>query len=91
MADFAIKKRDAKTGNKKERVVAKLSSDQIKGGKWIRGAGGAAYHFFIADTSVCGRSLVFTNLREGPVRRLCPDCYAAVNRATNAVEMFGGS
>lgn len=88
MADFTIKKRDAKTGNKKERVVARLSAAQVDAGRWTRGAGGSAHHFFIDGLSVCGRRQTFTRLPEGPVRLLCPDCYAAVNRATNSVEMF---
>lgn len=86
--EFAIKKRDAKTGNKRERVIVKLSKDQVQAGKWTRGAGGSAYHFFIGDVSVCGRDQVFVGLRDSAVRKLCPDCYAAVNRATNSTELF---
>ncbi len=88
MADFTIKKRDAKTGSKKERVVAKLSQAQVNAGSWTRGAGGSAHHFFIDGTSICGRRETFTNRQDGPVRLLCADCYAAVNRATNAIEVF---
>ena len=89
MADFAIKKRDAKTGNKKERLVVRLSAEQVRAGDWTRGAGGAAHHFFIDGVSVCGRRLVFEGRPDGPVRRLCPDCYAAVHRATAGAEALG--
>ncbi len=92
--DFTIKKRDAKTGNKKERTVAKLSAQQLQGGAWTRGAGGsarrgsAAYHFFIDGVSVCGRKQMVSGLAEGNIRKLCADCFAAVNRASQA-EAFG--
>jgi hypothetical protein len=88
MADFTIKKRDAKTGNKKERIVVKLSKEQVNAGSWTRGAGGSAHHFFIDGTSICGRRETFINRQGGTVRLLCADCYAAVNRATNAIEVF---
>ncbi len=86
--DFTIKKRDAKTGKKKERTVVKLSAQQLQGGEWTRGAGGSAHHFFIEGVSVCGRKQLFTGLAEGNVRKLCADCFAAVNRASQA-EAFG--
>lgn len=87
--DFGIKKRDAKTGSKRERVVAKLSTEQVRAGEWSRGAGGSAHHFFIEDTSVCGRPRIFTNQRESAIRKLCPDCFAAVNRANSHAEVLG--
>lgn len=86
--DFTIKKRDAKTGNKKERSVVKLSAQQVQAGAWTRGAGGSAHHFFIDGMSVCGRPQIFARPAEGALRKLCPDCFAAVNRATQA-EAFG--
>ena len=86
--EFAIKKRDAKTGNKRERVVVKLSAEQVRAGAWTRGAGGSAHHFFIDGTSVCGRPQTFTGLRESGIRKLCPECFAAVNRAAHA-DAFG--
>jgi hypothetical protein len=88
MMDYAIKKRDAKTGNKRERVVVKLSRDQVQAGQWTRGAGGSTYHFFIDQVSVCGREQVFVGQRDSALRKLCPDCYAAVSRATNSAELF---
>ena len=87
--EYGIRKRDAKTGNKRERVVAKLSLEQVRAGEWARGAGGAAHHFFIDGTSVCGRPRVLTGLRENAVRKLCPDCFAAVNRTTSQAAIFG--
>ena len=89
MASFEIKKRDAKTGNKRERVVAKLTPEQVRAGRWTQGAGGSAHHFFIEGLSVCGRPLIFENEKPSLVRKLCADCYAAVNRANNQIEMSG--
>ncbi len=89
IVDFGIKKRDAKTGSKRERTVAALSMAQVRAGEWARGAGGSAHHFFIDGTSVCGRPRVLGGLRENSVRKLCPDCFAAVNRTTNQASMLG--
>ena len=45
VVEYGIKKRDAKTGSKRERVIAKLSMEQVRAGQWTRGAGGSAHHF----------------------------------------------
>jgi hypothetical protein len=88
--DFGIRKRDAKTGNKRERVIARLSAEQVRAGEWARGAGGSAYHFFIDNASACGRLRVFTGLRESNVRALCPECFAAVSRSNAQADMLTG-
>ncbi len=89
MAEVAIKRRDAKTGNKRERTFRKLSAEELKAGQWTRGAGGSAHHFFIEGMSVCGRPQIFTDPREGMTRKLCPDCYAAFSRSTAQADILG--
>jgi hypothetical protein len=69
--------------------VAKLSTEQARAGQWARGTGGLAHHFFIDGMSVCGQPQVFTGLRENSVRKLCPECFAAVNRTTSQAPVFG--
>lgn len=89
MAEVAIKRRDAKTGNKRERIIRKLSPEELKAGQWTRGAGGSAHHFFIDGTSVCGRPQIFTDPRESMTRKLCPECYASFSRSTAQTDLFG--
>lgn len=81
MANFEIKRRDAKTGNKKERTVRKLSGAEVRAGQWARGGTGPTHHFFIEGMSVCGRPLPDKMISD-TTRKLCPECYAAVNLAT---------
>lgn len=89
MASFEIKRRDAKTGNKRDRTVRKLSPAEAQKGQWARAAAGALHHFFIEDTSVCGRQLP-TKIVADATRKLCPECYAAVIYAAghSALEGF---
>jgi len=80
MANIEIKRRDAKTGSKRDKDVRKLSASELQGGEWSRGMAGNAHHFFIGGTSVCGRpqpDKVVADLR----RKLCPECWTAVARA----------
>lgn len=89
VAEFTIRRREAKTGTKKERVIAKLSMEEVNAGEWTRGAGGAAHHFFIDGISVCGRRQIFIDNRDSMTRKLCPECFAAVNRTRSNNEVFG--
>lgn len=89
MADFGIKKRDAKTGNKKERVIPKVSLHQVQNGQWTRGVAGPAYHFFVDGASLCGRMRSGTGLKDTAVRKLCPECFAAVSRTVSQAATFG--
>jgi hypothetical protein len=86
MANFEIKRRDSKTGNKQEKIVRKLSAAEAEKGRWARAAVGALHHFFIEGTSVCGQKLP-EPARADATRKLCPECYSAVNRAVS----FGGA
>ena len=81
MATFEIKRRDAKTGNKHEKVVRKLSLAEAQAGRWARAAIGSLHHFFIEGTSVCGRPQP-QPVRADAVRKLCPECYTALNRVS---------
>ena len=89
MAEFTIRRREAKTGTKKEKVVTKLSMEELNAGEWTRGAGGSAHHFFIDGISVCGRPQIFVDNRGSMTRKLCPECFAAVNRARSSNDVFG--
>ena len=89
VSEVLIKRREAKTGSKREKVVHKLSQEQVKAGEWTRGAGGSAHHFFIDGISVCGRPRIFTDPRESMMRKLCAECYAAVSRATAQADLLG--
>lgn len=89
MAEVFIKRREAKTGSKREKSVHKLSQEQVKAGEWTRGAGGSAHHFFIDGMSVCGRPQFFIDTRESTLRKLCAECYAAVSRATAQTDLLG--
>ncbi len=80
MANFEIKRRDAKTGNKREKAVRRLSPAEAQKGQWARATIGTLHHFFIEGTSVCGRQLP-AKVRVDTTRKLCPECYSAVNHA----------
>jgi len=89
VAEFTIRRREAKTGTKKEKIMVKLSMDEVNAGEWTRGAGGSAHHFFIDGISVCGRRQIFVDSRDAMTRKLCPECFAAVNRTRSNNEAFG--
>ncbi len=79
MAGFGIKRQDSKTGNKKERVIRKLSVDEAQGGQWVRDGG--AHHFYINGMSVCNRPLRSQGSKETMMRKLCAECYSALSNA----------
>ena len=89
MAEFTIRRREAKTGTKKEKVVPKVSMEAVNAGEWTRGAGGSAHHFFIDGISVCGRPQIFVDNRVSMTRKLCPECFAAVNRTRSNNDPLG--
>lgn len=89
MAEVAIRRRDSKTGNKRERTFRKLSTEELKTGEWTRGAGGSAHHFFIEGMSVCGRPQIFSDPRESMTRKLCPECYASFSRSNAQADILG--
>lgn len=88
MASFEVKRRDAKTGNKRERSVPKLSPAEAQSGIWARSAVGRLHHFFVDGSSVCGRQLP-PQVTADATRKLCPECYTAVNRAAEHGALAG--
>ncbi len=86
MASIEIKRRDAKTGNKRAKTVHKLSLAEAQQGQWARAAAGALHHFYIEGTSVCGQKLP-GQVRADTMRKLCPECYSAVSHAAS----YGGA
>ncbi len=88
MSTFAIRRRDSKTGNKRDKVVRKLSSAEVRDGQWGRAATGAAHHFYIDGTSVCGRPIPAKAVADA-TRKLCPECYAAVHHAAGLSPLDG--
>lgn len=88
MASIEIKRRDAKTGNKRERIVRKLSTAEAQRGLWARSGSGILHHFFIDGTSVCGRQLPAHVIADA-TRKLCPECFTAVNHAANQAALGG--
>ncbi len=88
MSTFAIRRRDSKTGNKREKVVRKLSAAETRNGQWARGVTGTAHHFFVDGTSVCGRQMPAKAVADA-TRKLCPECYAGVNHAGGLTPLEG--
>lgn len=82
MADFSIRRRDSKTGNKKERSVRRLSAEELSSGVWGRSVSGSAHHFFVNGQSICGRRSS-TDGREVAIRPLCAECFASVGRGVS--------
>ena len=76
MASIGIRRRDSKTGNKKERIVRRLSAEEVQAGHWARDGG--AHHFYINGTSVCNRPLRNHPDKGLGMRNLCAQCYASL-------------